>query len=331
LKPFVLIALSLCCLVIPGEVAAKGEVDFSVSPYISTGFGHTKWVMAMTGYVDVDVWGMAKSELEYPLNVLYGGIDLRIGSSPAAFRDWSVSLTVGTDLNDPSNVMKDHDWLTIPGYLNAKISYTESAVKMSSLVGALEGQITLARSNLTRFGLVGGVRYQQFDQNLYGAEGWQLDSALDRFYFNVYQDTLVLTYKITYTMPNIGLFCRLHFNPSSSIELRGAFTIPFVSDEDDHVFRNRLATASGCGMGFIGGLKLRLEPRATAKRLRPFVELAGELLSIDAKPKQTMVWYGDDPLTPDPLEDETGLRITGIPHHITSRQGYITGRVGLTF
>lgn len=325
------VAAIVCCLGFAGDATAQGKTDFSISPFIGKGFGYTKWVMQMSGYVDVDVYGTVKSELDYPLDALYGGVELRIGSSPTAFKGWSVKLSVGTNLNDPSNVMKDHDWITIPGYFDEKISYTESSVKMSSILGAVEGQLTLARSRIVRFGLIGGVRYQHFDQKLYGAVGWQLDTALERFYFNAYQDTLVLTYKVTYTMPNIGLFYRLQFNASSSAELRGAFTIPFVSDEDDHVLRNRLATASSTGMGFIGGIKLRFAPQLAGKKMRPFVELDGELLSIDAKPKQTIKWYGDDPITPDPADDETGDIITGIPHHITSKQGYITARVGLTF
>lgn len=326
-KLFLFVAI-VCCLSSAGSVVAQGKTDFSISPYIAQGFGHTKWVMQMTGLVDIDVIGTVKSELEYPLNALYGGVELKIGSAPTALKDWSVKLVVGTNLNDPSNLMKDHDWLTYPGYFDGKISYTESSVKMNSLQGALEGQLTLARGRISRFGLIGGVRYQHFSQELYDLAGWQLDSALERFYFDVYHDTLVGTYKITYTMPNFGFFYRLQFNTASSAELRGAFTIPFMSDEDDHVLRNRLATASSSGTGFMGGIKLIFTPAPTGK-MRPFVELDGELLTIDAKPKQTIYWYGDDPITPG--VDDTNSSLTGIPHHVTSKQGYITGKIGLTF
>ena len=223
MKRFHLVALFVFCVAIAGSVSAA--TSFSISPYISKGFGNTKWVMETTGYVDVDVIGTVKSELDYPLNALYGGVNLRLGSSIAILKEWSVALSVGTNFNDPGNVMKDHDWLTIPGQINEKISYTESSVKMNSLVGGIDGQLTLTRGRISRFGIIGGIRYQHFDQELYDLKGWQLDENLDRFYFDVYHDTLVGTYKITYTMPNFGLFYRLQFIPGSSAELKGAFAV----------------------------------------------------------------------------------------------------------
>lgn len=306
-----------------------GGAAFSFSPYVSKGFGNTKWVMETRGYVDVGVIGTVKSELDYPLNAMYGGINLRLSSTVAALKEWSIALSVGTNFNDPSNVMKDHDWLTIPGDFDGKISYTESSAKMNSLVGSIEVQLTLKQGLKSRFGLLGGMRYQHFDQELYDLKGWQLDENLDRFYFDVYQDTLVGTYKVTYTMPNVGLFYRLQFTPGSSAEVNGAFSVPFVSDEDDHVLRNRIATASSTGTGFFGKIKFHLAPPSVGIGVKPFVELEGEFLTIDAQPKQEIYWYGDDPITP--AEDDTGSRVTGIPHHVTSKQGYITGRIGLSF
>ncbi|PWB74184.1 hypothetical protein C3F09_04320 [candidate division GN15 bacterium] len=303
-------------------------INISISPFIQQGFGYTKWIMEVRGLIDSGIIGTVKSELDYPLNSVNGGLELRIGSGPSAYKDWSIALSVSTDLKDPTHVMKDYDWIFIPGGFNGGISYTESSVKMTSLQGSLQGQLTLARSGKSRFGMLAGVRYQHFDQKLYDLAGWQLDSANERFYFDVYQDTLVGTYKITYTMPNIGLFYRLQFNEGSSVELNGAFMVPFMSDEDDHVLRNRLATASSSGTGYFGEIKVRLSSSKTRGK-RPFVELSGQLMGIDARPKQTIYWYGDDPITPE--FNDTGSRLPGIPHHVISKQQFLTTKVGVMF
>ena len=223
--------------------------------------------------------------------------------------------------------MKDHDWITVPGVIDEKISYTESSVEMGSLVGALEWTRTLTRGRTAQFGLFGGIRYQHIDQELYDLWGWQLNDDLVRVYFDVFQDTLVGTYKITYTMPHFGFFTGVTLHPAATATLRSGFMIAIVSDEDDHVLRNRKATASGSGYGFLGGVSIRFAPAGPTRPMRPFLELDGELIYVNASPRQTIEWYGDDPITG---YDDTGESAV-VSHDITSMQGYITARIGLTF
>lgn len=305
----------------------RHKIEFSISPFITKGFGSTKWVMEETGYIDTGIIGTVKSELDYPLNSLYGGFELRLGSDPTAFKDWLVKLTVGTNLNHPSNVMKDHDWVNIQGGFHGKISYTESRVRMSSLLESLDGHLTLARNGRSRFGLVGGIQYQHFYQKLYDLVGWQLRDTVERVDSSLYQDRLVGTYRITYLMPNVGLFGRIQSSAATSAELRGAFAVSFVSDEDFHLMRNRIATASGVGFGFMGAVKLRIAPGQRDRGTHPFFELESDFLLVKASPTQTIYWYGNDPIAPG---DETGSSVR-VSHHITSKQGHITARVGLSF
>ena len=129
-------------------------------------------------------------------------------------------------------------------------------------------------------------------------------------------------------MPQMGAFLRHDVSRGFSAEVRALFSVVFASDRDDHVLRYRLSTSSGSGKAFIGGIRLRHEFNPRPNRASPFLEVDGEVISIGMHVNQKIEWYGVDPAAPD---IPVGYVARGIPHQITSRQGYITVRLGASF
>ncbi len=325
---------------------AQKSLQFSIAPSIGQYYGETEYVMDIVSpFVDengdliTDEFGdpiifQLKSQLEYPMDVVMGGVNLRL--NPANDPDkWSVEAGIFTSLNDPGGVMKDSDWEGAIGiYDFTQWSYTESESKMSSLMFDIKGTRRVFCPGKFSVSLVAGFRYQRIEQELFGVNGWQRpfdDIALeygDAQFFALLQDTLVLYYEVKYTMPRAGLSSRLDLSPNLSLGLETVLSSVWFKDVDDHILRNKLSKADGSGLGFTGIFSAHYQLGSSGSQAAPFVDFFVEYNAISASGDQTQEWYGDDEFTEG---DDTGNTIEGVPHDVNANLYHVGMKLGLSF
>jgi hypothetical protein len=297
---------------------ASGGIDFSAKVDCRRMFGHTTYYISFTEFdpvYGVNVKG--ESELEFPLDVFMAGIDVAVGGELEKGKPWSIILGFRKEINDPGNDMKDSDWIGVPEMgIREKFSYTESDSELDALILHINGRIGFfVHPRFTLEGVL-GYRYQKFSYEIFGVSGWQLDEELNRFYFNEYQGVNVLGYQVSYHLPYLGLATRIDASSTFTIDAELAFSpLTLATDRDDHILRNRLAEGSCRGISFTFGLNAIWTFTRPESRMGWYVGIGFEFMKITTDGDQDQSWYGDDPLT---LDDDTGLRYTGINQEINS-------------
>ncbi|MFQ6007673.1 MAG: omptin family outer membrane protease [Candidatus Zixiibacteriota bacterium] len=332
-----LFLVSLICQPLFAEPAVRLTVD----PFISHNFGYTEYIMEWSGYlatpIDTGLYFL-KSELEFPLDVIMLGAKIGLHSTKETLYAWSIEAGYCTNLDDPGGIMKDHDWETVKRVIDGetvyywgqveKFSYTESSADMKSTQLTLEGFLRVMHKTSFSLDLWGGFRYQKIEQNIAGYQGWQLlrDSAVARE-ITVYSSEPALFYWVTYKSPFLGLRSGFKLGTKVQFAAQAAFAPVWVSDYDDHLIRNKIATASITGSGLISGASIHFD-LANPATFKPTVSLTSDLVYLHASGNQTQKWYGDDPLTE---EDDTGTVLPGIPHDINTLQLNVGLRVSMIF
>ncbi len=336
MKRHTLTLVLAACLALPATPALS-KVDFNVSPVIARQFGYTEYQLDIQGLVVAPTGDTllrkARSLLEFPVDALIGGVSFTVMSTPTEKHPWSVEAGVLTNIGDPDGQMKDFDWDRVPGYYDLLWSYTESEAEMRSIILLLEITREMYRRNSLGISLVAGFRYQRIKQTIDNYTGWQMplnETTLqygDPIEFSA-ASVPALTYEVKYASPQIGLMARLGSQHRSSVSTKAAFAPVFASDEDDHIQRNKISTASGNGPGIAAGFKAHLVTGGNG-HTTPFVDIVADLHSLTVNAAQTQRWYGDDPATP--LIDDTGTVSAGIPHEIRSTQLSLGLRFGVGF
>ena len=307
---------------------ATSLIQFTVKPGFSVFSGYTKFVMDLRVQWETGGIGDLKSELEFPLDVTMAGVQVGIGSAPHIRDDWAVLVGYYTNTGDPDELMTDGDWRydPTPGSINGQFSYTESHVSMEATLFTIEARKALINREKYIIGVTAEYRYQKFAQDILDFHGWYIDDAGQQFEQGY--EGLSLTYEVIYKMPAGGFY--LTYRPANTVAVTGRLlgTIVSAKDIDDHILRNRLATADGTGPGVIGGLSARFNFGGATHRMKPFIEADAEFVSLSVKTNGDLYWYGDDPIT---TEDDTGTELHNIPHHFTSRQAQLRLRAGISF
>ena len=129
-------------------------------------------------------------------------------------------------------------------------------------------------------------------------------------------------------MPQIGFLLTTDLNSKLNAGLKTVLVPVWFDDVDDHVLRNKLSTADGSGIGFIGALNARYHLPMSGQNVKTYLDFFVEYTTLSASGDQVQSWYGDDPISE---VDDTGTSIGGIPHDINSTQYNIGVRLGLTF
>jgi len=308
--------------------------SFYVKPYVGRLFGKTEYVMDAKDYDDFTVVHV-KSQLEFPLDVTIAGAAMGFNMSSSIVRNLWGELGVYSNVGDPGGKMYDHDWWNLRTGTLEKFSYTESDAEMKSLLVTLEGGFEITdigpSANLS---IIGGFWYHRIEQNIIGFAGWQLDENGNSYEFDI-PDTVALFYRVIYRLPHAGI--RLDFNPSLKLSLnaKAALALVWVSDYDDHLLRNKLATASIIGKGIISGFEVLYNP-FNINENGFFLGARGDFVYLTASGSQTQEWYDDeygfDPYTGEEvLVAEKGTVYTGIPHDINSIQLRFGFSVGYRF
>jgi hypothetical protein len=337
---FILSMVIPCCSIF-GQTKAeetrpssdRSKAVLRIAPMIRQSLGKTEYELELFGVDSLLNPVRLRSKLEFPLDAVMLGGKMSIGQDSKGKRDWSIELGIFTDLNDPGDMMKDHDWYTGPtdvGYFDGKFSYTESRTEMTHTVIAIKGEKRITSSQ--KFALHGfaGYRYQKISQDIIGYEGWQIDIFHDPSFTPVYggDDTIkAMLYEVTYKGPFFGVEYGYHLAPSVSFNIEAAIVATSASDYDNHLLRNKDAEAEGSGIGFLSSFSLELDPWTATGSGRPFFEIEGELFTVNISTRQVQKWYGDDPISED---DDTGKEYN-IPHDISSTQFNLGVRLGLAF
>ncbi len=324
MKTRLLLAVTLT-LLIGHSAFAQRKFSFTLDPSVSQNFGYTEYVMDIVTYSDTGLVVLG-SKLEFPLDVVMAGV--RFGMQPMedSTDAWRVEGGIFTNIDDPDKIMKDTDWKKKRTNLVVDDSYTESRTEMTSLLLTLEATKCVIHRPNVDLALWAGFRYHRVNQDIFGWDGWSIDSNLVMHKQSGAEKGI--SYRVTYKLPHIGLRSNIRYGQWASVEIKAAYAPVFVSDHDDHLLRHKIGTSSISGNGIISGASIHVSPTSTTTPKLLFC-VVSNFAYFHASGSQKQSWYGDDPITPD--KDDTGTVVPGIPHEINSLQVSVGLEVGLTF
>ena len=313
-------------LSLPASAGAVGDgLDFAVSARAKKMSGYTKYRMTISGWYDYSgslVLINLASELEFPLDVYMTDATFTMGGTFMKERRWTLGVTIGADMQDPRGRMKDSDWLQIPEYgFDHKIIYSESGAALKAAYLDIFGGVGLWPQSSLRLDVLIGYRRQKLTYDIFGLDGWSLDENLNPITFSAFAGEQVLAYRITYSMPYLGIAPAVDIMPSLRADGNISFS-PLVTsrDHDDHVLRMKELDGECTGTMFSADAGLAYTIGGPAGRLRWVIGLGYEYMYISASGTETQRWYGDDPSSEG---DETGATLSGLRHKVTSRQNGI--------
>lgn len=327
--------LGVLLMAIAGTVSAQieglpvpdDEIRFSLAPSVAAHFGYTKYVMDFK-YLDEGLaTARIKSELKFPLDMAMVGGEMNLSYVSGGDLDWELAAAVHINVNAPWSAMIDDDWQGGEDTRLTQFSHTESDAQLKALMVDLTAVRYFHHGRSSDMGMTLGLVYQHLDYDIVGYEGWQLDD------FGIRHDIVgtadALDYEVTYAMPTIGM----NIIHRSRILSEGYLSIAagpvFASDYDNHLLRFKDADADGTGYGIMTEYKGKfLLSRATANQ-KVYFGLHTKLTYMNISGEQTQKWYGDDPATAD--YDDTGLKLSKIPHDFSSLQLRLGFHLTMTF
>jgi len=275
------------------------------------------------------VQGTAKSQLEFPLDAIYAGVESNMYYEKSGYREWFVKAGYFRNVDNPSGLMKDHDWIKVPGYSDFKWSYTESNVEFNCDIITFQAGIRIFGWSKANSYAVLGFMHQKIVQDVIDVKGWQYDlddSILQKYYID--STVRALYYEVTYNIPMVGILYNIQFNPQVYCDITAAYMHVFESDVDDHILRNKLSKAEGTGPGLFSSIEGHLALKIPNSDLKPFISLGAKFMTLKVSTGQTQEWYGDDSAS---SEDDTGDIIKNVPHEFTSLQFSFEIKMGLAF
>lgn len=181
------------------------------------------------------------SELEFPMD------NWMLGASLKAELD-KINLSVNTSLwlgieKDAGADMKDKDWdvsgvLFTPGTL---YSYTESNAELFPLIFDINGRYDFYRSkgsqSENRLGVLLGFTYEKFEYEMFDLR-YITDLLFGQGGQTLYPGEKVLTYKIKYYLPYLGLAADIIRKKwGFGLSVKYSF-IPRAEDKDQHLLRD---------------------------------------------------------------------------------------------
>jgi len=235
----------------------------------------------------------------------------------AATRRWSLGLEFRTNLDDPSDLMTDGDWID-----DVQIGHTESPAELDLWGGALEVAYALRPGPRPRWALLFRADYQRIEQHLVGFEGWRR-SLFSEQVFPVAGTAPVLDYEVAHFAPQLGARGRLDLATDLQVSLQGTAGLALARDRDDHLLRGRVSEGDGVGFAGQGRLSLDLLPGFVGWKWLT-AGLFGEIRYRHAEGDVTQTWYRNE-------DQPAGTVIAGIPYTIESLQWEFGIRFGAAF
>jgi hypothetical protein len=187
-----------------------------------------------------------------------------------------------------------------------------------------------------------GYRMQYIHQEAHGFIGWQYldllpdnpppgpdpsdgDGQPELYGVQWPESQVVLTYWVLWNVPTAGLSVTLRPALGVTVQAEAGVAVPIVADEDDHVLRYKLSTASGVGFGAYAELAARFSWGKSQSRVRPFLSLSVGGMALKANTQQTQTYYAGA------TEAPPGTTYTGIDHQISTRQFSVVLACGATY
>jgi hypothetical protein len=323
------VAIVLIAVLTMGTVTDAGP-KISVGVDGVRGFGYTDYSILVCEYIPEYMYTFcAESELEFPINPFMARLFMDVDGAFPGGTPWGLHVDVAKNINDPGGPMKDSDWFSSPGSeIRTQFSYTESDAQLGAWFLDFNGRVVFYRH--PRFSLEGilGYKYQKLTYEMFGVDGWVLYGN-ERMYYTEYEGINVLDYEITYSIPYVGMGTHIHPAQTWVIYTELSYS-PKTSakDLDDHLLRFKTSESDCSGKSLIGVLDFTWAPSHDGEGLSWFIGIGGDFIYTTTEGLQTQSWYGDDPITPDPEDDETGTSLPNIDTDIKRWSQEVYVRVG---
>ena len=298
------------------QTVKKHSLMLDIAPQMYSG-NTTEMLHGMPGIVKT------KSQLDYPVPLAGGEIDLGIKNRYNNPKKFALFLGTQYSFIDPVAEMRDRDWISFEYFnlYNAPFSDTKSKSTGWNYKIYSEIRTEVIRTEPLKFGAGIGYDYLKYSYNIWGLEGTQwaydtLGNMVAETTFSVSEDTLALEYDLTmkgfYVLGWAGykvhdiLYCQLVMKFSPLFSVRAV---------DHHVLRKFKITETGVN-GLYLSANIDVEPSLDFSvwktRWIPFIDIRYEKADFpDVESDQN--FYGDDPGSSN---DETGLEIKNIPSSI---------------
>ena len=197
-------------------------------------------VGAKIGYISGDTtydFNHHTSELEFPMNNWMAGGDISVG-----LKDLSLNAQLWGQIEENAGYdMKDKDWNSA----GALISYTKSKADMNAFIWDLNFRydfyktsipwenelLVLSKTDQIKIGALAGYRHERFGYEMFDLKYPDLNNIV------LYPGQRVLTYKIKYSLPYVGLVTEIT-NPKYGFNFNVKYSFKATAeDQDNHVLR----------------------------------------------------------------------------------------------
>lgn len=309
-----LIVVLVVMLVGTSGIKAESTYRVTVGPLVEYGFGQTDYTLEDVSVFDnngspVDV--TIKSVLEFPVDFTSIGGQFSLVKANDSLTSLMFGIKVAAGMTDPKGKMTDRDWANGFEFSSTMSNMEAWAISISA---DLAGRITGKQES----GLfwVGGFWLERYSFDMLDVEGWQMNP--DKIEFSL--DYPVAVYEVTWSMPYFGLVAHQGVDHFSS-NLKAAFGMAFMSDQDYHLLRDFTTISSSTGFGFLieGDLGYRI-PFGPGKRGIK-LGLAASFKTAKVNTTETLVFYSDG--DPSVAPEDIGVVNSGIPHEVKLKRLFL--------
>ncbi len=214
-----------------------------------------------------------RSRLEFPLDGFYVGAnaEYNVGGHYYGVQNFTIGFKFLTNASDPEDDMNDFDW-----WNGRLVGDTKSEAEVSSYIVdlSLKGDL-VCRHDFVFSGIV-GFRYENYDFDIFGVDGYYLPPIGDGSAVYMSPDNHVLAYEMTHGWFYGGIDGRIIMTDSLVAEGSGVIGVGFIDDRDDHILRDKISTSEYISISskITGYIVWYLAPPEAATRF--YLKVGGE-------------------------------------------------------
>ncbi len=297
MKRYLVISFLAVGLVLGGVASAYAEeYKVNLTLGIDKPSGDTTYQIGGT----IDITGLGSQKLHFPISQLEFPLDVymvSVGGSIEFAEKWKVNVNVKKSITSNAGKMKDSDWgaYWLEGYpwaeQNTLDIYSESDADLDALM--MNINLRYRFYEMSNWSFTAGLGYisENFGYEVSNLDQWYPSSA-DYFGDDAEHDYVsgkVLTYKARYSIPYMEIATGLNIKDKFRVEASlGYSPMVNVTDEDNHILRNKISKGDCHGDAVLISLKGHYEFR------KPWL-LTIQLgyMSIDTDGKQTQ-YFGEE-------------------------------------
>jgi len=258
----------------------------------------------------ISKFNSGRSKLIWPIELKTLGINL--GMKGGDLFEAELSIATAPWSSDCGS-MKDYDYLDESMFRSKQPHegvdlYSISDLDSKALIMGIKAGVYPLRTRFLAAGITAGYRQEEYDYRTYntsqtGYGPWQDQTA------DITGPTSF--YSVNYDIFSLGLALRSTLDAMVLTFEAAALPLVYVTDEDEHLKRNRVleseTTGSGYQTSFCGVLMLSRDWSAFARCSYIRIQTDGD---------HDQYWYGDDPVT---SYDDTGSGLQNIDTEINQK------------